>query len=76
MLWRVQKTVDPIMIAYKLITVDAPYWGFGPQIEKYVSKVSPCEQAMPAAGQLQNEMPAMLAKMGKGRCALGVCGLH
>lgn len=34
-----QQTCDPCMVAYKFITVDAPYWGFGPQLEKYISKV-------------------------------------
>ncbi|CAI7806463.1 unnamed protein product, partial [Closterium sp. NIES-53] len=34
-----QERCDPCMVAYKLVTVDLPYWGFGPQLEKYIAKV-------------------------------------
>jgi len=29
-----QEKCNPIMTAYKLVTVDAPYWGFGSRLEK------------------------------------------
>jgi hypothetical protein len=29
-----QETCDPVMTAYKLVTVDAPYWGFGYRLEQ------------------------------------------
>lgn len=29
-----QETCNPVMTAYKLVTVDAPYWGFGYRIEQ------------------------------------------
>eukprot|EP00271_Cylindrocystis_brebissonii_P016080 TRINITY_DN39258_c0_g1_i1.p1 TRINITY_DN39258_c0_g1~~TRINITY_DN39258_c0_g1_i1.p1 ORF type:complete len:302 (+),score=71.16 TRINITY_DN39258_c0_g1_i1:355-1260(+) len=34
------KVCDPVMTAYKLVTVDVPYWGFGPRLEKYISKTA------------------------------------
>ncbi|GJP71361.1 hypothetical protein CLOP_g2200 [Closterium sp. NIES-67] len=34
-----QERCSPCMVAYKLVTVDAPYWGFGPQLEKYIARV-------------------------------------
>lgn len=34
--WR--ETCTPVMTAYKLVTVDMPYWGVGPRLEKYISK--------------------------------------
>jgi hypothetical protein len=33
-----QKTCSPVMCAYKCVTVDVPYWGFGSRLEKFVSK--------------------------------------
>lgn len=32
------KTCEPVMCAYKFVTVDVPYWGFGQRLEKYISK--------------------------------------
>ncbi|BBN19116.1 hypothetical protein MPTK1_8g08010 [Marchantia polymorpha subsp. ruderalis] len=29
---------EPVMCAYKCVTVDVPYWGFGSRIEKFISK--------------------------------------
>ncbi|CAM6084754.1 unnamed protein product [Calypogeia fissa] len=29
---------EPVMCAYKCVTVDVPYWGFGSQVEKFISK--------------------------------------
>ncbi|XP_024026364.1 phosphatidylinositol transfer protein 2 [Morus notabilis] len=29
-----QDTCDPVMTAYKLVTIDAPYWGFGYRLEQ------------------------------------------
>ncbi|KAM7496687.1 hypothetical protein LguiA_021101 [Lonicera macranthoides] len=29
-----QDTCNPVMTAYKLVTVDAPYWGFGSRVEQ------------------------------------------
>jgi hypothetical protein len=29
-----QETCEPVMTAYKLVTVDAPYWGFGYRLEQ------------------------------------------
>ncbi|CAI5971282.1 unnamed protein product, partial [Closterium sp. NIES-64] len=29
----------PLMIAYKVVTVDVPCWGFGSRLEKYLAKV-------------------------------------
>ncbi|XP_048424883.1 phosphatidylinositol transfer protein 2-like isoform X2 [Pyrus x bretschneideri] len=29
-----QDTSDPVMTAYKLVTIDAPYWGFGNKLER------------------------------------------
>ncbi|GMN24585.1 hypothetical protein TIFTF001_000625 [Ficus carica] len=29
-----QETCDPVMTAYKLVTIDAPYWGFGYRLEQ------------------------------------------
>ncbi|XP_035540880.1 phosphatidylinositol transfer protein 1-like isoform X2 [Juglans regia] len=29
-----QDRCDPVMTAYKLVTIDAPYWGFGRQLEQ------------------------------------------
>ncbi|CAI5534290.1 unnamed protein product [Closterium sp. Naga37s-1] len=34
-----QERCEPCMVAYKLVTVDLPYWGFGPQLEKYIARV-------------------------------------
>ncbi|CAI5482348.1 unnamed protein product [Closterium sp. Yama58-4] len=34
-----QERCHPCMVAYKLVTVDLPYWGFGPQLEKYIARV-------------------------------------
>ncbi|KAJ7559951.1 hypothetical protein O6H91_04G108100 [Diphasiastrum complanatum] len=31
-----QDTCTPVMTAYKLVTVDAPYWGFGYQLEQAI----------------------------------------
>lgn len=31
-----QATCNPVMTAYKLVTVDAPYWGFGYRLEQLV----------------------------------------
>jgi hypothetical protein len=31
-----QETCKPVMTAYKLVTVDAPYWGFGTRLEQLV----------------------------------------
>ncbi|CAM6102930.1 unnamed protein product [Calypogeia fissa] len=31
-----QEICDPVMTAYKLVTVDAPYWGFGYRLEQLV----------------------------------------
>lgn len=31
-----QETCRPVMTAYKLVTVDAPYWGFGSRLEQLV----------------------------------------
>lgn len=31
-----QQTCHPVMTAYKLVTVDAPYWGFGYRLEQLV----------------------------------------
>jgi hypothetical protein len=42
-----QKTCAPIMCAYKCVTVDVPYWGFGSRLEKFVSKVSVLTSALP-----------------------------
>ncbi|KAG0602401.1 hypothetical protein M758_10G011800 [Ceratodon purpureus] len=33
-----QKTCEPVMCAYKCVTVDVPYWGFGLRLEKFISK--------------------------------------
>nr|XP_024396361.1 phosphatidylinositol transfer protein 2-like isoform X1 [Physcomitrium patens]XP_024396362.1 phosphatidylinositol transfer protein 2-like isoform X1 [Physcomitrium patens]XP_024396364.1 phosphatidylinositol transfer protein 2-like isoform X1 [Physcomitrium patens]PNR39831.1 hypothetical protein PHYPA_020111 [Physcomitrium patens] len=33
-----QKTCEPVMCAYKCVTVDVPYWGFGSRLEKFISK--------------------------------------
>ncbi|KAL3676890.1 hypothetical protein R1sor_026838 [Riccia sorocarpa] len=33
-----QKTCEPVMCAYKCVTVDVPYWGFGSRIEKFIAK--------------------------------------
>lgn len=35
----VQKKCDPVMTAYKLVTVDVPYFGWGSSVEKFVAKV-------------------------------------
>jgi hypothetical protein len=35
------------MCAYKCVTVDVPYWGFGSRLEKFVSKVSVLTSALP-----------------------------
>lgn len=35
-----QKTCEPVMCAYKCVTVDVPYWGFGSRLEKFISKVT------------------------------------
>lgn len=32
------KKCEPVMCAYKCVTVDVPYWGFGSQVEKFISK--------------------------------------
>ncbi|KAG6550194.1 hypothetical protein Mapa_008153 [Marchantia paleacea] len=29
---------EPVMCAYKCVTVDVPYWGFGSRIEKFIAK--------------------------------------
>lgn len=29
-----QNSCDPVMTAYKLVTIDAPYWGFGSRLEQ------------------------------------------
>ena len=29
-----QDSCKPVMTAYKLMTIDAPYWGFGRQLEQ------------------------------------------
>lgn len=29
-----QDMSDPVMTAYKLVTIDAPYWGFGNKLER------------------------------------------
>ena len=29
-----QATSEPVMTAYKLVTVDVPYWGFGYRLEQ------------------------------------------
>ncbi|CAI5473082.1 unnamed protein product [Closterium sp. Yama58-4] len=31
-----QATCEPMMTAYKMVTVDAPYWGFGKRLELFV----------------------------------------
>jgi hypothetical protein len=31
---------EPVMCAYKSVTVDVPYWGFGSRIEKFVAKTA------------------------------------
>ncbi|KAG6557712.1 hypothetical protein Mapa_000477 [Marchantia paleacea] len=33
-----QQNCEPVMCAYKCVTVDVPYWGFGSRIEKFISK--------------------------------------
>ncbi|KAL2607534.1 hypothetical protein R1flu_026107 [Riccia fluitans] len=33
-----QQKCEPVMCAYKCVTVDVPYWGFGSRIEKFISK--------------------------------------
>ncbi|KAG0558217.1 hypothetical protein KC19_10G012700 [Ceratodon purpureus] len=33
-----QKTCEPVICAYKCVTVDVPYWGFGLRLEKFISK--------------------------------------
>ncbi|CAI5468543.1 unnamed protein product [Closterium sp. Yama58-4] len=35
--WQAHST--PLMTAYKVVTVDVPYWGFGSRLEKYIAKV-------------------------------------
>lgn len=35
-----QKKTKPLMCAYKLVTVDVPYWGFGSRLEKFISKTA------------------------------------
>jgi hypothetical protein len=37
----VQKKCDPVMTAYKLVTVDVPYFGWGSSVEKFIAKVGP-----------------------------------
>jgi len=32
---------DPVMTAYKLVTIDAPYWGFGRRLELALIEVPP-----------------------------------
>lgn len=39
-----QETCDPVMTAYKLVTVDAPYWGFGYRLEQAALAV--CSQTL------------------------------
>ena len=34
-----QGVCEPVMTAYKLVTVDVPYWGFGTQLERFAGKV-------------------------------------
>ncbi|CAI5512425.1 unnamed protein product [Closterium sp. Naga37s-1] len=34
-----QAHTSPLMTAYKVVTVDVPYWGFGSRLEKYLAKV-------------------------------------
>lgn len=36
-----QNRCDPVMTAYKLVTVDAPYWGFGYRLEQALIAVTP-----------------------------------
>ncbi|CAM6091873.1 unnamed protein product [Calypogeia fissa] len=31
---------EPVMCAYKCVTVDVPYWGFGSRIEKFIAKTA------------------------------------
>lgn len=35
-----QDRCDPVMTAYKLVTVDAPYWGFGYRLEQALLAVT------------------------------------
>lgn len=35
-----QDSCDPVMTAYKLVTIDAPYWGFGYRLEQALLAVS------------------------------------
>lgn len=35
-----QQTCEPVMCAYKLVTVDVPYWGFGSRLEKFIGKTA------------------------------------
>lgn len=36
-----QERSDPVMTAYKLVTIDAPYWGFGSRLELALIAVPP-----------------------------------
>lgn len=36
-----QDRCDPVMTAYKLVTIDAPYWGFGYRLEQALVAVKP-----------------------------------
>lgn len=37
-----QESCKPVMTAYKLVTVDAPYWGFGSQLEQaFIAVLTP-----------------------------------
>jgi hypothetical protein len=38
-MWCLQLSCEPVMCAYKCVTVDVPYWGFGSRLEKFISKV-------------------------------------
>ncbi|CAI7778263.1 unnamed protein product [Closterium sp. NIES-53] len=37
-----QEACEPVMTAYKMVTVDAPYWGFGKRLELFVLAPHAC----------------------------------
>lgn len=41
-------TFTPVMTAYKLVTVEAPYWGFGKRMEQMVLSVSVGRRLVPS----------------------------
>jgi hypothetical protein len=54
----VQKKCDPVMTAYKLVTVDVPYFGWGSSVEKFIAKVGPSATNLTHSGHKEKaELP-------------------